>query len=111
VRHARPVTIGLNCSFGAQQLTPHIQTLGPDGDTLIQAYPNAGLPYELGAYDERPDQTAELVPMGGGRGLVNILGGCLRLVAGPHRRHRRGGARHPPPAASPAAPAAPAWPP
>jgi 5-methyltetrahydrofolate--homocysteine methyltransferase len=76
VRHARPVTIGLNCSFGAQQLTPHIQTLAGTADTLIQAYPNAGLPNELGAYDERPEQTAALVREWAERGLVNILGGC-----------------------------------
>jgi 5-methyltetrahydrofolate--homocysteine methyltransferase len=76
VRHARPVSIGLNCSFGAQQLTPHVQTLAAMADTLIQVYPNAGLPNELGAYDELPEQTAALVRDWADRGLVNILGGC-----------------------------------
>jgi 5-methyltetrahydrofolate--homocysteine methyltransferase len=76
VRHARPVTIGLNCSFGAEQLRPHVQTLSAIADTLIQVYPNAGLPNELGAYDERPEQTAALVRDWAARGLVNILGGC-----------------------------------
>jgi 5-methyltetrahydrofolate--homocysteine methyltransferase len=52
VRHARPVTIGLNCSFGAEQLRPHVRTLSQIADTLIMVYPNAGLPNELGAYDE-----------------------------------------------------------
>jgi 5-methyltetrahydrofolate--homocysteine methyltransferase len=76
VRHARPVTIGLNCSFGAQQLRPHVQTLAHGADTLIMAYPNAGLPNELGAYDELPEQTAAFVRAWAEQGLVNILGGC-----------------------------------
>ncbi len=76
VRHARPVTIGLNCSFGAQQLRPHVQTLAEIADTLIMVYPNAGLPNELGEYDELPHQTAALVSEWAERGRVNILGGC-----------------------------------
>ena len=76
VRHARPVTIGLNCSFGAQQLRPHVQALAAIADTLIMAYPNAGLPNDLGEYDERPDQTAGFVRAWADQGLVNVLGGC-----------------------------------
>jgi 5-methyltetrahydrofolate--homocysteine methyltransferase len=76
VRHARPVTIGLNCSFGAQQLRPHVGALAKLADTLIMVYPNAGLPNELGEYDEAPDQTAALVKEWADAGQVNILGGC-----------------------------------
>ena len=76
VRHANPVTIGLNCSFGAQQLRPHVRTLAEICDTLIMVYPNAGLPNELGAYDELPIETAELVAEWANAGQVNILGGC-----------------------------------
>jgi 5-methyltetrahydrofolate--homocysteine methyltransferase len=76
VRHARPLTIGLNCSFGAKQLRPHVQALAQLADTLIMAYPNAGLPNELGAYDELPEQTAAFVREWAELGLVNILGGC-----------------------------------
>jgi 5-methyltetrahydrofolate--homocysteine methyltransferase len=76
VRHARPITVGLNCSFGAQQLRPHVQALARIAETLIMAYPNAGLPNELGDYDERPDQTAAFVRDWADQGLVNILGGC-----------------------------------
>ena len=76
VRHARPVTVGLNCSFGAQQLRPHVQALSAIADTLIMAYPNAGLPNDLGEYDERPDQTAGFVRAWAEQGLVNVLGGC-----------------------------------
>ncbi|MGN6270340.1 MAG: homocysteine S-methyltransferase family protein [Sphingomonas sp.] len=76
VRHARPVTIGLNCSFGAQQLRPHVGTLAKLADTLIMVYPNAGLPNELGEYDEQPATTAQLVGEWAEAGQVNILGGC-----------------------------------
>ncbi len=76
VRHARPVTIGLNCSFGAQQLRPHVRALSQIADTLIMVYPNAGLPNELGAYDELPATTAGLVHEWAEHGQVNILGGC-----------------------------------
>ena len=76
VRHAKPVTIGLNCSFGAEQLRPHVKTLSAIADTLIMVYPNAGLPNDLGEYDELPAQTAALVGEWAERGQVNILGGC-----------------------------------
>lgn len=76
VRHARPVTMGLNCSFGAEQLRPHVRTLAEVSDTLIMIYPNAGLPNELGAYDEAPETTAGLVGEWAVAGQVNVLGGC-----------------------------------
>ena len=76
VRHARPLTIGLNCSFGAEQLRPHVASLSKIADTLIMVYPNAGLPNELGAYDEAPATTAGLVREWADGGQVNILGGC-----------------------------------
>ena len=76
VRHARPVTVGLNCSFGATQLRPHVKLLSEIADTLIMVYPNAGLPNELGAYDELPETTAGLVQEWADAGQVNILGGC-----------------------------------
>lgn len=76
VRHAKPLTIGLNCSFGATQLRPHVRTLSDLADTLIMIYPNAGLPNELGAYDEEPATTSGLVMEWANAGQVNILGGC-----------------------------------
>ena len=76
VRHARPVTVGLNCSFGATQLRPHVRLLSGIADCLLMAYPNAGLPNELGAYDEEPETTAALVREWAEAGQVNILGGC-----------------------------------
>ena len=76
VRHANPVTIGLNCSFGAEQLRPHVQLLSGIADTLLMAYPNAGLPNDLGEYDELPETTAALVKQWADAGKANILGGC-----------------------------------
>ena len=76
VRHAQPVAIGLNCSFGAEQLRPHVQVLSAIADTLLMAYPNAGLPNELGEYDEEPTTTAGLVRRWAEHGQVNIIGGC-----------------------------------
>ena len=76
VRHARPLTIGLNCSFGATQLRPHVKLLSQIADALIMVYPNAGLPNELGEYDEQPVTTAALVREWAAAGQVNILGGC-----------------------------------
>ena len=76
VRHAKPLTIGLNCSFGAAQLRPHVKVLSEIADALVMVYPNAGLPNELGEYDELPDTTAGLVREWAEHGQVNILGGC-----------------------------------
>jgi len=80
VRHAKPAAIGLNCSFGAEQLRPHVQLLSGIADTLLLAYPNAGLPNELGEYDELPATTAELVGRWAEQGQVNILGGCCGIT-------------------------------
>jgi 5-methyltetrahydrofolate--homocysteine methyltransferase len=76
VRHAKPLTIGLNCSFGATQLRPHVKVLSEIADVPIMIYPNAGLPNELGAYDEMPDTTAGFVQEWAIAHQVNVLGGC-----------------------------------
>jgi 5-methyltetrahydrofolate--homocysteine methyltransferase len=76
VRHAKPITIGLNCSFGAAQLRPHLAALSAVADTLVMAYPNAGLPNELGEYDEAAEETAAQVRDWVESGLVNVVGGC-----------------------------------
>jgi 5-methyltetrahydrofolate--homocysteine methyltransferase len=89
VRHARPLSIGLNCSFGAAQLRAHIAALSGVADTLIMAYPNAGLPNDLGEYDEGAADTAAQVREWAEQGIVNIVGGCcgttpdhIRAIAG-----------------------------
>lgn len=76
IRHAKPLTIGLNCSFGADLLRPYLAELAKSADALVMAYPNAGLPNELGQYDELPEQTAKLIEAWLDEGLVNVVGGC-----------------------------------
>src|SRR5580693_3400358 len=74
--HAAPLSVGLNCALGAGQMRPHIAELGRVADTLICAYPNAGLPNEFGHYDESPQMMADLIGEFADAGLVNIVGGC-----------------------------------
>src|ERR1041385_8505944 len=76
VRHARPLTIGFNCALGAEDLRAHIADIGRVADTLVCAYPNAGLPNEFGQYDESPEYMARLIGEFAASGLVNIVGGC-----------------------------------
>lgn len=76
VRHLKPMTIGANCAFGADLLRPYLIELSKVADALILAYPNAGLPNELGQYDELPAKTAELIGEWLDGGLVNAVGGC-----------------------------------
>ena len=76
VRHARPLTIGLNCALGAAEMRPHVAELSRTADTYICAYPNAGLPNEFGEYDETPEMTAAHIRAWAEARLVNIVGGC-----------------------------------
>ncbi len=76
IRHARPFTIGLNCALGADTMRPHIAELSDVADTLICAYPHAGLPNEFGGYDETPESMAAQIEVFASEGLVNIVGGC-----------------------------------
>ncbi len=74
--HAAPFSIGLNCSFGAADMRPHIADLARLAETRIGAYPNAGLPNEFGGYDETPEETAAQLGEWAEAGLVNLVGGC-----------------------------------
>jgi len=76
IRHAEPLAAGLNCALGARELRAHIEEISKVADTLVLAYPNAGLPNEFGEYDERPEATAEMIGEFAQSGLVNIVGGC-----------------------------------
>ena len=76
VRHVQPFSIGLNCALGAKEMRQHIDTLSRISDTNVSAHPNAGLPNEMGEYDESPAQMSALVGEFAQSGLVNILGGC-----------------------------------
>lgn len=76
VRHSAPLAVGLNCSFGANRLRPHMQAISEIADTMVIGYPNAGLPNDLGEYDEDAEHTSEKVSQWVEMGLVNIVGGC-----------------------------------
>src|SRR3954466_565362 len=76
LRHAEPITVGLNCALGAREMRAHIQELAKAADTLVCAYPNAGLPNEFGLYDESPEAMAALIADFADAGLVNVVGGC-----------------------------------
>ncbi|ATE67014.1 homocysteine S-methyltransferase family protein [Rhizorhabdus dicambivorans] len=82
VRHAHPLTIGLNCAFGADLLRPHVQVLSGIADALVMIYPNAGLPNDLGQYDELPETTGGFIRDWADQGLVNIVGGCCGSTPG-----------------------------
>ena len=68
--------MGLNCSFGAEQLRPSVDEISHVADTLVSVYPNAGLPNEMGEYDETPKHMAGLLEEWARDGLINIVGGC-----------------------------------
>ena len=76
MEHVKPLSVGLNCALGAREMRAHLAELSRVADTLICAYPNAGLPNEFGLYDESPEYMAGLVKEFAASGLVNILGGC-----------------------------------
>ena len=76
VRHAAPLSVGLNCALGGAEMRPYVQELSGLADTLLCAYPNAGLPNALGCYDETPEQTAAILGEFARAGFVNIVGGC-----------------------------------
>jgi 5-methyltetrahydrofolate--homocysteine methyltransferase len=86
VRHAKPFAVGFNCALGAALMRPHIAELARIADTLIAAYPNAGLPNAFGEYDETPDQMCANLREWAQSGLVNILGGCCGTTPD-HIRH------------------------
>ena len=76
IRHAKPISVGLNCSLGADQMRAYAAALSRVADTLIHAYPNAGLPNDLGGYDEPPETTSAHLGEWAQSGLLNIVGGC-----------------------------------
>jgi 5-methyltetrahydrofolate--homocysteine methyltransferase len=76
VTHAAPLSVGLNCALGAKEMRAHVAELSRVADTLICAYPNAGLPNEFGHYDEGPQAMATQIGEFAASGLVNIVGGC-----------------------------------
>jgi len=76
VRHAKPISVGLNCALGAKDLRPYLEELANKADTHVSAHPNAGLPNAFGEYDETPAEMAAVVEEFAASGFLNIIGGC-----------------------------------
>jgi len=76
MRHARPLSIGLNCALGAAELRQYVDVLSSVADCCVSTHPNAGLPNAFGEYDETPEQMAAIVGEFARAGLVNLVGGC-----------------------------------
>ncbi len=76
IKHALPLSVGINCSFGARDSLPHLERLASIADCFISVHPNAGLPNISGGYDETPESFAAAMKPFAKRGLVNIMGGC-----------------------------------
>ena len=86
VMHARPLSIGLNCALGAQEMRSHVEELSQIAACYTSAYPNAGLPNAMGEYDEQPEETAHFIEEWAENGFVNIVGGCCGTTPD-HIRH------------------------
>ena len=76
VAHAKPLSVGLNCALGAQEMRSHIEELSQIATCYTSAYPNAGLPNAMGQYDEEPHQTGHFIEEWAKNKFVNIVGGC-----------------------------------
>jgi 5-methyltetrahydrofolate--homocysteine methyltransferase len=78
VRHAKPLSVGINCALGAKEMRPYIEELSTIAECFVSCYPNAGLPNPLSptGYDETPLKTAQFVAEFANSGFINILGGC-----------------------------------
>ena len=81
VRHAKPISIGLNCALGAAELRPFLQKLSQIADCYVSVHPNAGLPNQFGEYDQTPSEMAAILKEFGEEGLYNIVGGCCGTTA------------------------------
>jgi 5-methyltetrahydrofolate--homocysteine methyltransferase len=104
VAHARPLSIGLNCALGAKDLRPYVQELARVAPCCVSVHPNAGLPNEMGGYDETPEYTSGVLREFAEAGFLNIVGGCcgttpahIRAIAGAVRGLKPHVLRAPPP--------------
>jgi 5-methyltetrahydrofolate--homocysteine methyltransferase len=76
LRHAQPLSIGLNCALGAKDLRAHVDVLAQVADAYVSTHPNAGLPNAFGGYDESPEDMAAVLREFAQAGLLNLVGGC-----------------------------------
>lgn len=76
IAHSKPLSVGLNCALGANELRPYVKELARISQCHVSAHPNAGLPNEFGAYDQTPDEMADIIEEFAASGFLNIVGGC-----------------------------------
>ena len=96
LRHARPLSIGLNCALGAKQLRQYVEELSGIAGVCISAHPNAGLPNEFGEYDETPAEIAAELADWASSGFLNIVGGCCGTTPEHIRAIVKAVSQHPP---------------
>ncbi|WP_036535704.1 methionine synthase [Oceanobacter kriegii] len=96
VAHAKPLSIGLNCALGAEELRPHVEELSNKANCYVSAHPNAGLPNEFGEYDQTPAEMAAIVEEFAASGFLNILGGCCGSEPGHIKAVAEAVAKHAP---------------
>ena len=96
MRHLEPFAVGLNCALGAEAMRPYIAEIAAVAETLVLAYPNAGLPNAMGEYDETPhDMSCQIEPWAE-QGLLNIVGGCCGSTPEHIAEIRAHVSKHPP---------------
>ena len=93
VMHASPLSVGLNCALGAQEMRPHVEELSAIAICFTSAYPNAGLPNAFGEYDEQPHETAHIIEEWAKEGWLNIVGGCCGTTP-EHIKHIADAVKH-----------------
>ncbi len=93
VMHAAPLSVGLNCALGAQEMRPHVEELSQIAGCFTSAYPNAGLPNAFGEYDEQPHETAHIIEEWAKEGWLNIVGGCCGTTP-EHIKHIADAVKH-----------------
>ncbi len=76
IAHAKPISVGLNCALGADELRPHVEELSRIAGVYVSAHPNAGLPNEMGGFDETPESMEVMIRDYADSGFLNIVGGC-----------------------------------
>jgi 5-methyltetrahydrofolate--homocysteine methyltransferase len=96
VRHANPISVGLNCALGSKELRQYIEELSRISDVSISAYPNAGLPNEFGEYEETPEMMAAEIREWARAGWLNIVGGCCGTTPDHLRAMAEAVSGHPP---------------
>ena len=96
VRHAEPISIGLNCALGSKELRQYVEELSRIADVPVSAYPNAGLPNEFGEYDETPEMMAAEIGEWAEAGWLNIVGGCCGTTPDHIRAIAEAVSGHPP---------------